>query len=83
VEKSIKEMRDKKDAGNDDIPGNIRKSLRKYGLRLMTKLVNNVLVTGHSSKDFIHVTVNALKKKPEDPECSFHRTYSKDSSEDT
>jgi len=89
VEKSIKEMRDNKVVGNDDVPGNIRKSLRKYGLRLMIKLVNNISVIGHSSKDFIYVTAIALKKKPEDSECSVpshiqpHRTYSKDSSEDT
>jgi hypothetical protein len=67
-EKTIKEMGDKKDAGNDDVPENTRKSLRKNGLRLMTKLVNNIPVTGHSSKDFIYVTATALRKKPEDSE---------------
>jgi hypothetical protein len=69
-------MRDKKDAGNGDVPANVRKSLRKSGLRLMKKLVHNIFVTGHSSKDFIYVTVIALKKKPEDSECSVRRTFS-------
>jgi hypothetical protein len=76
VEKSIKEMRDKKDAGNDDVPGNVRKSLRKRDLSLMTKLVNNLFVTGYLSKDFIYFTVIALKNKLEDSECSVHHTFS-------
>jgi hypothetical protein len=69
------EMRYKKDAGNDYVPGNVRKSLRKRGLRLMIKLINKIFVTGHSSKDLIYVTETALKKKPEDSKCSVRHTF--------
>lgn len=61
-------MRDKKDTGNDDVSRNVRKLLRKRGLKLMTHLVKNMYGTGQSSEDFIRVTVIALKKTPKDSE---------------
>jgi hypothetical protein len=35
VEKAIKEMRDKKATGDDDVPGNVLKLLGEDGLRIM------------------------------------------------
>jgi hypothetical protein len=39
VEKAIKEIRDKKATGDDDVPGDVFKLLGEDGLRLMTQLI--------------------------------------------
>jgi len=39
--KPIKEMRDKKAAGDDDVPGYILLLLGEDGLRIMTQLIYN------------------------------------------
>jgi hypothetical protein len=83
VEKAIKEMRDKKATGDDDVPGDVLNLLGEDGLRLMTQLINIIYVTGEWPRDFIEVTMIALKKKPKATKCSDHRTWSKDTSEDT
>jgi hypothetical protein len=75
VEKAIKEMRDKKATGDDDIPGDVLKLLGEDGLRLMTQLINSIYVTGEWPRDFIEVTMIALKK-PKATKCSDHRTIS-------
>jgi hypothetical protein len=47
VEKAIKEMRDKRATGDDDVPGDVLKLLGEDGLKLMTQLINNSMyVTG-------------------------------------
>jgi hypothetical protein len=78
VEKAIKEMRDKKATGDDDVPGDLLKLLGEDGLRLMTKLINSIYsyVTGERPRDFIEVTTIALKTKPKATKCSDHRTIS-------
>jgi hypothetical protein len=42
VEKAIKEMRDKKATGDEDVPGDVLKLLGEDGLRLMTQLINSI-----------------------------------------
>jgi hypothetical protein len=76
VEKAIKEMRDKKARGDDDVPGDVLKLLGEGGLRLMTQMINSMYVTGEWPRDFIEVTMIALKKKPKATKCSDHRTIS-------
>jgi hypothetical protein len=75
VEKAIKEMRDKKATGDDDVPGDVLKLL-EGGLRLMTQMINSMYVTGEWPRDFIEVTMIALKKKPKATKCSNHCTIS-------
>jgi hypothetical protein len=53
VEKAIKEMRDKKATGDDDVPGDVLKFLEEDGLKLMTQLINSIYVTGEWPRDFI------------------------------
>jgi hypothetical protein len=43
---AIKEMRDKKATGDDDVPGDVLNLLGENGLRLMTQLMNVLCVTG-------------------------------------
>jgi hypothetical protein len=76
-------MRDEKATGDDDVLGDEPKLLGEDGLKLMERLINNIYVTGEWPRDFIEVTMIALKKKPKATKYSDHRTYSKDSSEDT
>jgi hypothetical protein len=72
VEKTIEEMRDKKATGDDDVHGDVLKLLGKDGLRLMTQPINSIYVTGEWPRDFIEVTMIALKKKTKATKCSDH-----------
>jgi len=74
VEKAIKEMRNKKATGDDDVPGDVFTLLGEGGLKIMTKLINTIYETGEWPKYFTEVTMIALKKKPQATKCSDHRT---------
>jgi hypothetical protein len=76
VEKAIKEMRDKKVTGDDDVPGDVLKLLGEDGLKLITQLINSIYVTGEWPRDFIEVTMIALKKKPKATNRNDHCTIS-------
>jgi hypothetical protein len=76
VEKAIKEMRNKRATGDGDVPGDVLKLLGECGLKIMTKLINNIFGTGEWPKDFTEVTMIALKKKPQATKCSNHHTIS-------
>ena len=43
VEKAIKEMRNKKATGDDDVPGDVLKLLGEGGLKIMMKLINTFM----------------------------------------
>jgi hypothetical protein len=73
VEKAIKEMRNKKATGDDDVPGYVLKLLGDGGLKIMTKLVNTIYEIGEWPKDFTEVAMIALKKKTQATKCSDHR----------
>jgi hypothetical protein len=64
VGKAIKEMRDKKATGDEDVPGDVLKFLGEDGLRLITQLINSIYITGEWPRHLIEVTIIALKKKP-------------------
>jgi hypothetical protein len=76
VEKAIKEMRNNKDTGDNDVPGDVPKLLGEGGLKIMTKLNNTIYGTEERPKDFTEVTMIALKKKPQATKCSDDRTIS-------
>jgi len=69
VEKAIKEMRNTKATGDDDVPGDMLKLFGKGSLKIMTKLINTTYETGEWPKDFTEVTMIALKK-PQATKCS-------------
>jgi hypothetical protein len=70
VKKAIKEMRDKKATGDDDVLGDVLKLLGEDGLNIMMQLTNKMYGTGEWPKDFIEVTTVTLKKKPKATNCS-------------
>jgi hypothetical protein len=74
VEKAIKEMRDKEAIGDDDVPVEAHKLLGD-GLNLLTQLISNIYESAEQPKDFIKVTMVALKK-PKARKCTDHRTIS-------
>jgi len=76
VEKAIKEMRNKEATGDDDLPADVLKLLGDGGLKITTKLINTIYETGEWPKDFMGVTMIALKKKPHATKCNAHRTVS-------
>ncbi|PNF29711.1 hypothetical protein B7P43_G12560 [Cryptotermes secundus] len=73
VEKAIKDMRNGKVTGDDDIPGEVLKLLGEGGLKTLTKLINTIYETGEWPKGFIEVTMIALKKKTKATKCSDNR----------
>jgi len=75
VENAIKEMRNKKATGDDDVPGDVLRLLGEGGLKIMMTLINTIYETGEWPKDFMEVTI-ALKKKPQATKCSNHCTIS-------
>jgi hypothetical protein len=74
VEKAIKEMRNRKATGDDDVPGDVLKLLGECGLKTLTKLMNTLYETGEWPKDFTEVTMIVLKKKTKATKCSDHHT---------
>ena len=76
MEKTIKEMRNKKGTRDDDVPGDVLKLMGEGGLKIMKNLINTIYETGQWPKDFTEVAMIALKKKPQATKCSDHRTIS-------
>jgi hypothetical protein len=73
VEKSIKEIRNKKATGDDDVSGDVLKLFGEGGLKIMTKLINTIYETGNWPKNFTEFIMIALKKKPQSTKCCDHR----------
>jgi hypothetical protein len=69
-------MKDKKAAGDDDVPVEALRLLGDDDLNLLTQLINNIYESGEWPKDFTEVTMVALKKKPKARKCTDHRTIS-------
>ena len=46
MEKAIKEMRNRKATGDDDVPGNVLKLLGEGCLKILTKLIYTIYETG-------------------------------------
>ena len=63
VEKAIKEMRNKKAIGDDDVHGDVLKLLGEGGLKRRAKLINTIYETGEWSKDFTKVKNDCLKEE--------------------
>jgi len=76
VEKGIKEMRNKKATGDDDVPGDVLKLFGESGLKIMMKLINIIYETGEWPKDFTEFKMIALKKKPQATKYSNHCSIS-------
>ena len=74
--KDIKEMRNRKATGDDDVPGDVLKLLGEGDLKILTKLINTICETGEWPKDFTEVIMIALKKKTQATKFSDHRPSS-------
>ena len=76
VVKVIKDMRNKKTTGDDNIPVDLLKELGDSGLKIMTLLVNKIYMSGDWPKVFLGVTMIALPKKNQANKCSDNRKIS-------
>ena len=65
--KAIKYMQRKKATG-DNIPVDLLKELGDSGLKIMTALFNKIYMSGDWPKDFLDVTMIALRKKNKNKE---------------
>jgi hypothetical protein len=74
VQKAIKEMRDKKATGDDDVPGDVLKLLGEDGHSIVTQLIDNIYER-RVVHDFTEVTMIATEK-PKATKCSNHCTIS-------
>jgi hypothetical protein len=63
VEKAIKEMRDKKATGDDDVPVEALKLLGDDGLNLLAQLISNIYESGEWPKDFTEVNNGCIKEE--------------------
>jgi hypothetical protein len=68
----MKEMRDRKATGNDDVAGDVLNCWGENDLRIVTQLINNIQETEELLKDFTEVTMIAFQKKPKATQCSSH-----------
>jgi hypothetical protein len=57
-------VRVKKATGDDGVPRDVQKLLRRDDLRTVTHLINHIYETGDRPKDISEVTLIAIKKKP-------------------
>jgi hypothetical protein len=75
VENAIKEIRNRKATGDDDVPGDVLKLLGGGGLKIQTESINTIYGTGKWPKDFTEVTMIAVKLHNA---ATFAHTSSKD-----
>jgi len=76
VEKSTKEIRNRKATGNNYVLEDVLKLLGEGSLKILKKLINTIHETGEWPKDFTEVTTIALKKKTQATKCSDNHTIS-------
>jgi len=76
VQRTTKEMRDTKVTRDNNVCGDRLKFLGEYSLQLMAQLFSNICETEEWLKDFIEVTMSALKGSPKATKCSHHYTDS-------
>ena len=63
VEKAVKETRDRKATGYDDVPGDVLELLGEDGLIIVTQQINSMCDTGEWPKDFSEVNIDCLKEE--------------------
>jgi len=59
VEEAIKELRNKKATGDDDVPEDVLKLLGEGGLKIITKWIITIYETGEWRKDLTEITMIA------------------------
>lgn len=76
VEKAMKEMRNRKACGVDEIPSELWKGLEDYGIRDITSLCNMIYESGVWPNDFLTTIMVPLEKKRNARKCKDYRTIS-------
>uniref|UniRef100_A0A8D8SJ40 Craniofacial development protein 2 n=2 Tax=Cacopsylla melanoneura TaxID=428564 RepID=A0A8D8SJ40_9HEMI len=76
VEYAIRNIKEGKAVGPDELPGDILKLIKKEHLGKITHLFNLVYQTGDIPADWLKSTFITLPKKPNAKKCEDHRTIS-------
>ncbi|XP_070159794.1 uncharacterized protein [Polyergus mexicanus] len=76
VTKTIRQARNGRAVGPDEIPTEVVKRFGEKAVGLTTELFNQIYDTGMIPKDWLKSTFIALPKKPHTKKCSEHRTIS-------
>jgi len=70
VEKAIKEIREKKATGDDDVLAGVLEMLGEDSLRLVTNLMRQLHETGQRHSGFTEVIMLVLKNETKATKCS-------------
>lgn len=76
VELALKEMKNNKSVGPDNINVEMLKALDSYGIEKLTTLCNGIYQSGNIPQDLLESVFITLPKKPKANECGDFRTIS-------
>lgn len=76
IEKEIKEMKEKKSAGVDELPIEFFKCLTEKGLNEIVGLCNKIYNSGKWPEDFLKIVMIPIPKKAGTKKCTEYRTIS-------
>ena len=76
ITSAIKEIKNKKAVGVDNIPAEFWKVLGEKGLKELTKLLQEMYEKGVWPEDFTSIVMIQIEKKVNAMECEDHRTIS-------
>ena len=74
VEKALKELKNDRAVGRDDIPAEIWRAMGECGIVELTKLFNQIYETGIWPEDFLEMVMVPIEKKKGATKCSDFRT---------
>jgi len=76
VATAIKELKNNKAEGIDEIPAELLKCMGNTAVKVFTRLCQKIYETGKWPVDFLQTVIISLEKKPNATECSDFRTIS-------
>ena len=76
VRTAIKELKNDKTEGYDDIPAEMLKSLDEKAMKEIIKICQEIYTSGIWPEDYLHSIMVPIKKKPNATRCEDHRTIS-------
>ena len=76
VRAAIKELKNNKAEGIDNIPAEMLKSLEDGAMKELIRICQDIYTTGEWPEDFLQSIIIPIKKKPNATACEDHRTIS-------
>ncbi len=76
IEKAIKELKNNKATGDDDIPAEFLKQLQPKAMREFKEICKKIYIEGKWPEDYMTSVMIPIEKKPNATDCSDFRTIS-------